>query len=62
MSLPEPIEHYLPDTTYDAIVAYLSNPSPTLDPRSRVVEILGEKANIWPERARPKDDPDPVHA
>ncbi|WP_417724196.1 hypothetical protein [Salipiger sp.] len=42
---------YVPDTAYQALVASLTTPitGPVLnDPVSRVKEMLGEIANIWP--------------
>ncbi|MDW4548846.1 hypothetical protein R5H32_05715 [Defluviimonas sp. D31] len=44
-----PPETYLPDVTYFGLVDELLNVAGSFDPRSRVIELLGEIANVWPE-------------
>lgn len=48
-----PTDHYLPDSTYLALVErLLAAAADNLDPRSRVMEALGEVAGIWPDSVR----------
>jgi hypothetical protein len=43
---------YLPDTAYEARLQAILNPSPSLSPRSTLIETLGAIDGVWPERVR----------
>ena len=43
-----PPETYLPDQTYFGLIDDILSAGDTLDPRSRVIELLGEVVNVWP--------------
>lgn len=40
---------YLPDTAYEVLLQAILNPVPSLDPRSQLIETLGELGGVWPE-------------
>ena len=40
---------YLPDPVYYALLDDLLAANSNFDPRSRLVELLGEVAGVWPE-------------
>lgn len=45
----------LEQTKYDALVDGLLNAGETHDPRSTVIELLGEVGNVWPESVSADD-------
>lgn len=40
---------YLPDPVYFALIDDLLTASNSFDPRTRVIELIGEVADVWPE-------------
>ena len=40
---------YLPDPVYYALLDDLLAANSNFDPRSRIVELLGDVAGVWPE-------------
>ena len=53
-----PPETYLPDEIYFGLIDDILSADDTLDARSRVIELLGEIANVWPVKVLtdPVDD------
>ncbi|MDD9730442.1 hypothetical protein PVW46_11030 [Mameliella sp. AT18] len=40
---------YLPNETYSAMIDALAAAHEAHDPRTRIIELVGEYANVWPE-------------
>lgn len=40
---------YLPDPVYFALIDDLLSANTSIDPRSRVIELIGEIADVWPQ-------------
>ena len=41
-------ETYLSDEEYEALLEGLLNTPRAFDPRSHVIELLGDRLNVWP--------------
>lgn len=41
---------YLPDPVYFALIDDLLAASTSFDPRTRVIELIGEIADVWPQK------------
>ncbi len=39
---------YIPAAEYEILLQMILNPAPSLDPRSQLIETLGDFAGIWP--------------
>lgn len=48
--------NYLPDTEYDAMIDALVAARDAHDPKTKIIEIVGEHANIWPESVLEDED------
>jgi hypothetical protein len=44
---------YITDAAYEVLLQAILNPVPSLDPRSQLIETLGELGNIWPASIHP---------
>ncbi len=48
MNKPNLPETFVANKDYHALVADLLNARDSFDPQSRVIELLGERLNVWP--------------
>lgn len=54
MTTLAPADHYLPDENYDRLLQAILHPVPSLDPRSQLIETLGEIGGVWPRSINPE--------
>lgn len=57
MTHTAPTDHYLPNAAYELLLQALMHPTPSLDPRSQLIETLGEIGGVWPVSCLADQDP-----
>ncbi|MBB5723195.1 hypothetical protein FHS72_002832 [Loktanella ponticola] len=57
MAHTAPTDHYLPNAAYELLLQAILNPTPSLDPRSQLIETLGEIGGLWPMSCLADRDP-----